>query len=180
MAAGPPAVPANKIFDDCFKLLIDNEGGLSMDPNDNGNWTGGRKGYGVLKGTKYGISAAQYPNLEIKNLSLSDAKAIYQRDYWKPFGCDKLSFPKAFQVFDAGVNHSPRAVKNMIELTEQLLAEEVKEPTGLNEVSDALFIMAFNSARLRYFTTLHDWRHYGTGWAERIAKNLRTAVRHIL
>ena len=33
------------------------EGGLSLDPNDRGNWTGGKKGSGELRGTKYGIAA---------------------------------------------------------------------------------------------------------------------------
>ena len=40
------------------------EGTLSLDPTDTGNWTGGAVGRGTLVGTKYGISAASYPTLE--------------------------------------------------------------------------------------------------------------------
>lgn len=33
-------------FDQAFDRLLGNEGGLSMDPNDPGNWTGGHVGVG--------------------------------------------------------------------------------------------------------------------------------------
>jgi hypothetical protein len=46
-------------FDRAFEETIGLEGGFSRNPDDNGNWTGGRRGLGELKGTKYGISAAQ-------------------------------------------------------------------------------------------------------------------------
>jgi hypothetical protein len=55
-------------FDRTFEQTIGLEGGFSRDADDNGSWTGGRKGLGDLKGTKYGISAAQYPSLDIEHL----------------------------------------------------------------------------------------------------------------
>lgn len=92
-------------FDRPFEQTVGLEGGFSKDPDDNGNWTGGRKGVGELMGTKYGISAARYPYLDIKNLALSEAKAIYRRDYWNPLSLDSVT-DEAIQeeVFDTGVN----------------------------------------------------------------------------
>ena len=75
-------------FDRAFEETIGLEGGFSRDPDDNGNWTGGRKGLGKLKGTKYGISAAQYPSLDIESLTLHGAKEICRRDYWSPLRLD--------------------------------------------------------------------------------------------
>ena len=54
---------------------------LSLDPNDKGNWTGGEVAVGVLKGSRYGISAASYPSLDIPNLTEDEARSIYSRDY---------------------------------------------------------------------------------------------------
>jgi lysozyme family protein len=54
-----------------FELLVGHEGGFTDDPRDTGSWTGGNAGAGQLKGRKYGISAASYPNLDIKNLQLA-------------------------------------------------------------------------------------------------------------
>ena len=57
-------------FPDCIAHVLAAEGGLVNDPQDPG---------GV---TKFGISQRAYPALDIRALSLDDAKAIYQRDNW--------------------------------------------------------------------------------------------------
>ena len=62
-------------FDQAFDRLIDHEGGYVFDPRDPGGET------------KYGISKRSYPALNIKNLDLETAKAIYRKDFWDPFLC---------------------------------------------------------------------------------------------
>ena len=47
----------NENFDKAFDWVMKWEGIFSDDPNDPGNWTGGQPGKGILKGTKFGISA---------------------------------------------------------------------------------------------------------------------------
>lgn len=63
-------------FDRAFANVIDAEKGLSMDPNDPGNWTGGAKGKGELNGTRYGISAMSYPKEDIARLTLGRASTL--------------------------------------------------------------------------------------------------------
>ena len=53
------------------------EKGFTKDPNDKGNWTGGRVGVGELKGTNMGVSAASYPHFDIENLTVDQIKKIY-------------------------------------------------------------------------------------------------------
>jgi lysozyme family protein len=91
-------------FDTAFTNVVDAEKGLSTDPSDPGNWTGGAKGKGQLKGTKFGISAATYPAIDIAHLTLADAKTLYRRDYWIPAGCDALPWPLNYLLFDTVVN----------------------------------------------------------------------------
>jgi len=69
-------------FEPAVKIVLKHEGGFQIDPNDDGNWTGGIKGRGELKGTNHGISAASYPAENIKTLTEDRAKEIYLRDYW--------------------------------------------------------------------------------------------------
>ena len=57
-------------FEDAFARLIGNEGEFDDSPKDRGNWTGGAIGVGELRGTKYGISAAAFPTLDIKAITL--------------------------------------------------------------------------------------------------------------
>ncbi len=95
---------APSLFGRCFAETVGEEGGFTADPADRGNWTGGSIGLGACRGTKFGISAASYPALDIASLSLADAKAIYARDYWAPIQGDKLPPALAMIVFDAAVN----------------------------------------------------------------------------
>src|SRR5207302_958519 len=57
-------------FDKAIGTVLEHEGGYSFDPNDPGGET------------KYGISRKAYPGLDVKALTLDQAKAIYKRDYW--------------------------------------------------------------------------------------------------
>lgn len=91
-------------FDTAFANVIDAEAGLSMDADDPGNWTGGAKGKGVLKGTKYGISAMSYPKEDIAGLTLGRAMDLYRRDYWIPAGGEVLPWPLNYALFDTVVN----------------------------------------------------------------------------
>ncbi|MEG1767688.1 MAG: glycosyl hydrolase 108 family protein [Comamonas sp.] len=79
------------------------EGKFTDNSKGNGNWTGGKQGRGELKGTKYGIAAKSYPHLDIKNLILDEAKAIYLEDFWDVIG--QAHGAAKFQLFDAAVNH---------------------------------------------------------------------------
>ena len=91
-------------FPACFDFTIAAEGGYTNNSADNGNWTGGVIGSGTCKGTKFGISAAAYPDLDIANLTQADAEAIYRRDYWAKVRGDTLPLPMAYVAFDGAVN----------------------------------------------------------------------------
>src|SRR5438270_5735304 len=77
-------------FEQAFAFVIGHEGGYSAGPTDPGNWTGGRCGLGECRGTNWGISAAAYPQLDIRALTQAQAAEIYRRDYWDRPGCGRL------------------------------------------------------------------------------------------
>ena len=101
-------VPRMPSGDDGFAaavaIVLAHEGGFQNRRDDPGNWTGGRIGAGALKGTKYGISAAAYPTLDIAALSPEEAAAIYRREWWERFGFGRLPPPLAAKLLDAAVN----------------------------------------------------------------------------
>ena len=59
-------------FEEIIDHVIDHEGGYVNDPKDLGGET------------KYGISKRWYPEINIKDLTIDDAKNIYYEDYWVP------------------------------------------------------------------------------------------------
>lgn len=92
------------VFDAAVAIVLAHEGGFQNDAADPGNWTGGAVGAGACIGTKYGISAASYPRLDIPNLGAADACAIYRRDWWDRLGLARLPAPLATKLLDAAVN----------------------------------------------------------------------------
>lgn len=85
-----------------FERVVGHEGGFGADPKDRGNWTTGIIGQGQLNGSKFGISALSYPNVDIRNLTLDQAKAIYKRDFWDRGKADQYDPAISFQLFDIG------------------------------------------------------------------------------
>lgn len=91
-------------FAACDAFTAQYEGGFTDNPGDAGNWTGGVVGSGTLKGTNFGISAAAYPNLDIKGLTAPQASTIRQTDYWTPCQCDALATGLDVMIYDMAVN----------------------------------------------------------------------------
>jgi lysozyme family protein len=94
-------------FEEALSQVFLAEGGFSIDPDDPGNWTKGRKFEGKLLGTKYGISAASFPHLNIPRLTKFEAGLIYQDNYWIPLRLDDVALYSrqlALMLFTLGVN----------------------------------------------------------------------------
>lgn len=163
-------------FDTAFDRLLGNEGALSLDPNDRGNWTSGIIGVGELKGTKWGVSAAAYPHLDIRNLTKSDAKAVYLADFWSRIHADDLPPAAAFQAFDFAVNSG---IGTAIRYYQRALGVADDGAWGPVTRSAAIAmaasdqVMRLCAERLDFMTRLSGWPTQGRGWARRIANNLR-------
>lgn len=97
-------------FKPAFLMVVGVEGGYDTTYQDKGNWTSGQVGVGELKGTKFGIDAMSYPDLDIQNLSLVEAQNIYHADYWLKYGCDGLADGFDILAFDMVVNQGPGAI----------------------------------------------------------------------
>ncbi|MGH8601437.1 MAG: glycoside hydrolase family 108 protein [Gammaproteobacteria bacterium] len=178
------------VFNIAFERVIGHEGGFQDDGRDRGNWTGGVIGKGALKGTKYGISAAAYPDLDIRNLSLADAEAIYKRDYWDKVAGDKLPGALAFQLFDYAVNSGvDRAIK-ALQVVVGVKEDGVLGPVTLTAVREAgveqthdgqvlQLVMRVLSHRLQFMAGARGWARYSKGWALRIAGNLELGARDV-
>lgn len=79
-------------FERALEFTLTWEGGFVDNPTDPG---------GV---TKYGISQKAYPDLDIRNLTIEQAKEIYKRDYWDRAACDNYLTPMDIIMFDTAVN----------------------------------------------------------------------------
>ena len=94
---------AEELWAFCQGVVLGFEGGFQKRPDDPGNWTGGQVGKGELRGTKRGISAAAYPDLEIEALTDEQIVGLYKRDYWDKNRCGEMPPRWALAAFDASV-----------------------------------------------------------------------------
>lgn len=163
-------------FDLAFDRVIGHEKGYQNDPKDRGNWTTGVIGQGSLKGTNFGISAMSYPALDIKNLTVEQAKVIYKRDFWDRAKADQLHPAVAYQLFDMAVNHGNGNAIRMLQRAAKVADDGQVGPATLGAVSAMTVtdtIMRLNAERLEFISKLSTWPTYGRGWTVRVAGNLR-------
>lgn len=153
-------------FDDCFEKLIGHEGGYVNNPADPGGET------------KFGISKRAYPSIDIADLTIDDAKAIYRRDYWGRAQCDRLPPALAFQVFDGAVNSGIGNSIRWLQEAAGVAVDGVAGPLTVRKVGDmdpSVILARYNGVRLKFMASLSTWDVFGRGWARRIAANLMEA-----
>ena len=161
------------VFERAFAIIIGEEGGYSNNPNDPGNWTGGRCGAGICAGTKFGISAAAYPGLVVFDLTLEDARTIYRREYWDKIRADVLPPPLALLVFDAAVNNGVGRAIRWLQQAAGTTADGSIGPKTLQSLAaaDGAALMAeFQALRLVFMAGLPTWPTFASGWARRLCR----------
>lgn len=112
-------VQPGTLLDRCatFTFTAEGDAVASVDPRDDGNWSGGQQGVGQLIGTKYGISApvliswmASDPDAPpvtrgmMENLPKSVAEAIFGSRYFNAMSCARMPDPVAMMTCDHGYN----------------------------------------------------------------------------
>lgn len=81
------------MFDILIQKILQHEGGYVNNPSDKGGET------------KYGITKARYPNLDIKTITKAQAIEIYRKDFYIPLKISSFTnINLALNVFDMGVN----------------------------------------------------------------------------
>lgn len=162
-------------FERAFFALVGNEGNFTNSPKDRGNWTTGKVGIGTLVGTKYGISAMSYASVDIKNLTLENAKVIYKRDFWQAIHCDELPETIRFDMFDMAVNSG---ISASIKTLQKAIGATVDGVFGhqtksmLNQLDENVLDKRLAAHRLFYICDIGTFPTFGRGWVRRVANNL--------
>jgi len=126
--------------------------------------------------TKYGISQAAYPNLDIRNLSEQQARDIYKRDYWDRVRADDIdSDIIADNIFDTAVNMGVRTASRLAQVTLDIEpADGIIGSQSLNIInaaSDETFITHFTIAKIARYANIcmrdRSQSKFLLGWVNR-------------
>lgn len=150
-------------FNDAVEKTLINEGGYVNDKDDIGGET------------KFGISKRAYPDVDIKNLTVEEAKKIYKRDYWDRLRCDEIISQKvAFELFDTAVNMGVRTASKLIQGCVGVKPDGIIGNITLqaiNETDEELLLLRFKLAKITRYVYLAKKRpenkKFLLGWINR-------------
>lgn len=125
--------------------VLQMEGGYVNHPDDPGGET------------KYGISKRSYPNLDIKNLTESEAIAIYYEDFWVPVTQVVADLKLRMMVFDSAVNHGFSRALSWVE--------------SFNTYD------SYVAKRIKFYTDLDTFDTFGRGWMRRVQHMMQACER---
>ena len=151
-------------FIKAINRVLGHEGGYVNDPQDPGGET------------NWGISKRSYPSVDIKNLTRNKAIVIYYQDFWLKAYCQELSDGAGYQLLDSAVNsgitQSIRFMQRAVGVADDgIFGSHTAQAVA--SMPEAKFIILFLAERLDFMRKLKAWSRFGSGWAGRIAQNLR-------
>jgi lysozyme family protein len=144
------------------------EGGYVNHPDDPGGET------------KYGISKRTYPYLDIKHLTMDQARQIYFVDFWLKAKCEQIeNEPMAEKFFDACVNTGIGQAVTLLQRALRATGAKVEEDgvigpvtlEAVNKADNAALVAAFRSEAAGYYRLLAGLkptqRLFLSGWLTR-------------
>jgi hypothetical protein len=156
-------------FDQCFALVLKEEGGYTNHPKD----PGGRTNLGITQKTWEMWTGKPATEEDMKNLTPKDAAPIYKQEYWDKVKGDELPEGVDYAVFDMAVN---AGVSRAIKTLQKCLGVNVDGILGPKTMAavEASYkhnlISDFCDARLQFLQALPTWDTFGKGWGSRVSR----------
>ena len=154
-------------FDTFIKVILDHEGGYVHDKDDFGGET------------NMGITRRRYPDMDIKNLTVGQAKQIYYDDFYKPLKLYRIKDDLlALHLLDMSVNSGK---KNAIAILQEALLgcdnDGVIGPITAQAIANAEIttnmVAVYIAKRIEYYYKVSKRRNnkkYLAGWVNRVYK----------
>jgi lysozyme family protein len=163
-------------------------GELSRDPDDRGNWTSGICGVGELRGSRFGISAAAFPQIDISSVTYDQAESICLEHYFlnSLLRCDLLPFPIGALLCDAAWGSGPKEPAMALQaavganqdgdignMTRAAVSAAVARKPDYTMSSGLQQLVAeFAAERIIFESRINTWAKYEGGWVRRITRSL--------
>lgn len=152
-------------FETAIERCLNHEGGYVNNPADPGGET------------QWGISKRSYPQIDIKTLTREQAKALYERDFWRPVVAVSVdNSALQYQLLDAAANHGMGNAARMLQRAAGVADDGHVGPRTIAAIKaldpDDLHLL-FMAERFDFWTKLAAGDTFWRGWVRRGAQNLR-------
>lgn len=145
----------SEIFEKAFEWILEAEGGYVNHSKDPGGET------------NMGISKRVYPNINIKNLTIAQAKEIYFKNYWEVCKCNFIPYKLAVSVFDCAVNQGPITAIKLLQQSCNVTIDGIIGSKTLSAVYSNPFV-EFMLLRAFQYANTKNFDVFGKGWKKRL------------
>lgn len=138
-------------FEKAIEIILNHEGGHINDPLDRGGET------------KFGICKRSYPNIDITNLTVEQAKSIYKHDFWDTKQYQNIeSIDICNKIFDLSINMGDHQATKLIQRALRAIGTFIIEDgvfgkttlTSVNKSSEKELLAALRSEAAGYYRAL--------------------------
>ena len=156
-------------FEQCFALVLKNEGGYVDNPAD----PGGATNLGCTKAVWEQYIGRSVTKDDIKALTPNDVMPLYKAKYWDTIKGDDLPEGVDYAVFDFAINSGPsRAAKALQSVLSITVDGQIGSATlrALETANPREVATAVCEARLAFLQSLPTYGTFGKGWSNRVSE----------
>ena len=156
-------------FEQCFALVLRNEGGYVDNPHD----PGGATNLGCTKDTWEAWVGHPVTKDDIRALTPNDVMPLYKAKYWDTVKGDDLPYGVDYAVFDFAINSGPsRAAKALQSVLSVTVDGQIGDATlrAFEAANPRDVATAVCEARLAFLQSLPTYGTFGKGWSKRVSE----------
>jgi len=157
-------------WEQCFALILKNEGGYVDNPKDPGGCTN----LGCTKATWEAYIGHEVTKDDIRALTPNDVMPLYKKNYWDKINGDSLPYGVDYAVFDFAINSGTgRAAKTLQSVLSVTPTDGQIGPATLRAIETANprdVATAVCEARLAFLQGLPTFGTFGKGWSNRVSE----------
>jgi len=159
-------------FAACIPVILNSEGGYVDDPDD----PGGATNFGITEATLASWRGHPVTPDDVREMSVDEAKAIYQANYYNPAHGPDLPAGLDLLAFDAAVNSGVGRAIILLQVAVGSLGDGHYGPNTAAAVARTPIRQAidnFHDAHAAFYQGRATFWKYGKGW---LARNDRTRI----
>ena len=155
-------------FAECLPLILRWEGGWADHAED----PGGATNLGITIGTLSDWLGRPATKGDVRALTPATVAPIYEKNYWRAVGCDKLPPGVDYLVFDMAVlNGVRRTARWLQEAAGVVPVDRIIGPrtvAAVNAAGAIAIIDKLTAKRTAFYKSLPTFKTFGRGWMNRV------------
>jgi lysozyme family protein len=156
-------------FEQCFALVLKDEGGFVNNPRD----PGGATNLGCTKASWEAYVGHEVSIDDIRGLTPNDVMPLYKSKYWDAIKGDDLPAGVDYAVFDFAINSGPSRAAKTLQSVIGVATDGAIGPDTLAAVetfNPREIATQICEKRLAFLQGLPTWGTFGKGWSSRISR----------